>query len=278
MERLLIIRFVVAAVYFAAALLYIALLRSGRRYARPPLIVFKCGLLLHGVEIVIRGAESGIAGGAPFAGISGFLSIFAFLVGVIYLLLEWRYRRFRIASLGAFHIPVLFALHGWSCFIKQPIVEIPALNTGSLFTVHVVPTLFAYAAFTVSFVAGVVYLLLEYQLRRRIYGVLMRGLPNLEFVERVNTASVKLGLPLLAAGSCVGLVMAHAQFGVTFIWDFKIWITLVTIIIYGLQLILRKYAGWTGRRAVVISVLGFVAILVSATVVNMFFSPLHAFF
>jgi ABC-type uncharacterized transport system permease subunit len=278
MERLLFIRFFVAAIYLAAAVLYIILLRSGQKQARAPTVLFKVGLIFHAVEIVVRGAESGAAGGAPFVSISGFLSISAFLLGIIYLFLEWRYRRARIASLGAFHVPVLFVLHICSCFIKQPIEEVPTLFTGPLFVVHVGLTLFAYAAFAVSFITGVTYLLLDRQLRQRRYGVLMRGLPNLEFVERVNTSSVKMGLPLLATGTVIGLTMAYRVFGDAYQWDSKVWITIVSIGIFSLQLVLRKFAGWTGRRAVIISVLGFIVILLSATVVNLLLSTvLHGF-
>jgi len=278
MHDLLIIRFIVAAVYLVAAIMYIALLRSGKKEAKAPTVMYKVGLGLHAIEILIRGAESGAAGGAPFVSVSGFLSISAVLLGIIYMFMEWRYRRLRIASLGAFHVPVLFVLHICSCFIKQPIQEVPSLFTGPVFVVHVVLSLLAYAAFAVSFITGVTYLLLDRQLRQRKFGVLMRGLPNLEFVERVNTSSVKLGLPLMVMGTSIGLSLAYWVFGSGFQWDAKVWITFIAIAIYGLQLLLRSYAGWTGRRAVIVSVLGFVVILLSATIVNLVLAPLlHGF-
>ena len=81
---------------------------------------------------------------AVFVGLSGFLSIFAFLLGVVYLLLEVRYK---VHSLGAFHTTVVFALQLVAALTKAPVTEIHPLKTGHLFVLHVVPAAMAYAAF-----------------------------------------------------------------------------------------------------------------------------------
>jgi ABC-type transport system involved in cytochrome c biogenesis permease subunit len=232
---------------------------------------------LHTGEIVIRGAESGAAGGAPFAGMSGFLSIFAFLVGLTYLYLERRYKKYRIASLGAFYVPVVFVLHLLSVFSKQPINSIPTLNTGFLFIIHVIPTIIAYAALTAGFVAGIAFLLLDRQLRNKRFDILLRGLPNLDLVERVNASAVKIGLPLVAVGGILGLGMAYQEWGWEYKWDYKVILTFGIVAIYAAQLLLRRFAGWRGRRAVILSIIGFILILVNATVMNYYFSQLHSF-
>jgi ABC-type transport system involved in cytochrome c biogenesis permease subunit len=277
METLLSIRFVVSAVYLSALVAYLQLLRSGRKRAPLPSALLGTGIALHLAEVVLRGAESGAAGGAPFANMSGFLSIFAFLLGATYFALERHYRKYRISSLGAFHVPVLFALHLWSVVLRQPIFDIPQLNRGWLFIAHVVPTIFAYAALTAGFVAGVAFLILDRQLRNKRFDLLMRGLPNLDLVERVNASAVKIGLPLVALGGLLGLIMGYVEWGWAYQWDYKVWTTIGIVVIFAAQLALRRYAGWNGRRAILISMVGFLAIVFNATVMNYFYSKLHSF-
>ncbi len=277
MEQLLYIRFIVSAVYLVTTAAYIWLLRSGKRRASLPSMLLGVGLALHTGEIVIRGAESGAAGGAPFAGMSGFISIFAFLVGLTYFYLERRYKKYRIASLGAFHLPVVFVLHLLSVFLKQPITSIPALSRGFLFIIHVIPTLVAYAALTAGFVAGMAFLLLDRQLRNKRFDILLRGLPNLDLVERVNASAVKIGLPLVAIGGILGLGIGYQEWGWDYKWDLKVLVTFGIIAIYAAQLLLRRFAGWQGRRAVILSIIGFILILLNATVMNYYFSQLHSF-
>ncbi|MCP4599126.1 MAG: cytochrome c biogenesis protein CcsA [Proteobacteria bacterium] len=276
MENLIAIRFIVSGLYLCAAIAYVFLLRSGRKQAEVPTYLLGAGLAIHVGEIIVRGAESGALGGAPFVSLSGFISIFSLLLGLTYFVLERQYsRRYRIASLGAFHVPVLFTLHAWSAFLKQPLTEIPELNTGAVFVLHVVSAICAYAALTAGFVAGTAYLLLNRQLRKKNFGILFRGLPNLDLVERVNATAVKIGVSLLILGVIMGFLRGHLELGPAFKLDIKVWVTLLTIAIFGAQIILRRYAGWTGRRAVIISVIGFVVILINATIMNVFFSQLH---
>ncbi len=275
MSTLLILRFIIATLYVCASVAYIALLKSGKQQAARPTYLLGAGLVVHLIEVIVRGAESGAAGGAPFASLSGFISIFAFILGLTYFILERCYTRlYRISSLGAFHVPVLLAAYIWSILTTQPLAAIPQLRTGIVFVLHVVPMICAYAAFTAGFVAGIAYLLLDRQLRRKHFGVLLRGLPNLELVERVNAASARIGLPLLAFGLIMGFVQGHIQFGSEFELDFKVWLSLAMIAIFSIQLGLRRFGGWAGRRSVVLSVIGFATILFNATIANLF-SPFH---
>ncbi len=271
MESLLYIRFVVSLVYAASATGYVRLL-MGKTSGRLPTRLLIAGLLLHLTEVVVRGAEAGAAGGAPFVGLSGFVSIFALLLGAIYLGLEFRYK---VHSLGAFHIPVVFFIQLAGALVKTPVTTIPQLKTGSLVALHVVPTAIAYAALTASFVAAVAYLLLDRQLRNKSFGVLMRGLPDLDLVEAVNTAGVRIGIPLLALGSLIGIGIGYKVFGAEYHWEFKNYVTFVIIAIYVVQLLLRRFAGVTGRHSVVLSCVGFGAIVIGITVINVFFSSLH---
>jgi ABC-type transport system involved in cytochrome c biogenesis permease subunit len=272
MESLLTIRFAVSLLYAAAAVSYVLLLRGNLQKQLLPSRLLRVALVLHLGEILIRGAEAGAAGGAPFVSSSGFVSIFAFLLGLIYLVLEFQ---FKVHSLGAFHISLVFFIQLAGAVLKQPVTAIPTLKTGYLVALHVVPTAVAYAALTASFVAAVVYLLLDRQLRKKSFGVLMRGLPNLDLVEAVNTAGVRIGMPLLALGAIIGVLAGYREWGAAYKWDPKNYVTLAIIAIFALQLLLRRFAGFIGRRSVLLSCVGFGVILLGITVINVFFSTVH---
>ncbi len=272
MSSLLFVRFVVPLMYAGAVIAYGLLLKGVLKRSLWPARLFRAGLAVHFIEILARGAESGAAGGAPFVGLTGFISLFAFLLGVIYVALEVRYK---VHSLGLFHTSVVLILQLSAAVTKTPVTRIPPLNTGHLFVLHVVPAAVAYAAFTVSFIAAVAYLLLDRALRKKQRGLLMRGLPPLDLVEAVNAAGVKIGLPLLFVVAVVGVVMGYRAWGADYHWDPKNWLTFGIVAIYGAQLALRRFAGWAGRRAVLISLVGYGAILLGVTVINVLFSKLH---
>lgn len=271
----LMIRFLVTALYIVAGISYTFLFfnRTVERTRSTKLLI--AALVCHAVELTVRGAEAGRAGGAPFAGLSGFMSLFSFLVGCVYLAMEYRYK---IKPLGAFHLPVILIIQGAAAIFKPSLTVIPILKTGPLFVLHVVPAIVAYAALSVSFVSGVAFLLLERQLKQKKFGLLMQNIPNLGLVERMNAAGVKIGLPLLIAAAAAGTMLGYHYFGADYYWDIKNWVTLGIVVIYGMQLLLRRFAGFQGKRAVWVSLFGYIAVIFGFTVVNMVFSTMHSFF
>lgn len=272
MDTLFDIRFVVTGLYLAASVAYTLLLNGKLNSARIPQRILFVALGGHFIEILTRGAEAGAAGGAPFVGLSGFISIFAFLVAGIYLFLATRHK---VHSLGAFYMPVILVLQGTGAIIRTPVTEIPRLKTGYLLALHVVPSAMAYAAFAVGFVAAIAFLLLERQIRKKQFGQLMRNLPNLDLVEKVNAQSTQFGLVLLIFGAIVGIIMGYREWGDAYRWEMKNWVTYIIIFFYSLQVTLRYYWGFSGRRSVLLSLVGFCMVICGFTVVNFYFSSLH---
>ena len=267
--------FLVSLLYLATCITYVRLFLNRPVPATLPTRLLVVSLFCHAVALTARGAEAGAAGGAPFAGLSGFMSLFSFLVACVYLFME---KRYKIKPLGAFHLPVVFVIQLAASVFKSPMTEIPALKTGQLFVLHVVPAILAYAALSVSCVSGAAFLLLERQLKQKKFGLLMQHIPNLDLVETVNAAGVKIGLPLLAAGAAAGIAMGYRHFGNSYHWDVKNWVTISVVAVYALQLLLRRFGGFRGRRSVLISMFGYAAVVFGFTVVNRFFSTMHSFF
>ena len=78
---------------------------------------------------------------------------------------------------------------------------------------HVVLALLGYAALTLTFCAGVMYLMQERQLKSKRPGTLYHRLPSLMLLDEVNARALVLGFPLLTQGIITGIGM-----GETYVW------------------------------------------------------------
>src|SRR4051812_32944579 len=114
-------------------------LRKESSIFRPALITFAAGLVLHMVSIV----ENARAFGTFFpAGFSSSVSLWAFLLGLLFLIVFWRYR---IESLGTLLFPVVFTMTTVAA-IKAPLSSWSSGEArGTWLIIHIGLVLLAYA-------------------------------------------------------------------------------------------------------------------------------------
>jgi len=146
--------------------------------------------------------------------------------------------------------------------------------SGPLFAFHVTLALVGYAALTISFVLAQLYLIQNKQIRSRKPGLLFSRLPALDVLSRLHHTSVTIGVSALATATVLGLIWAKINWG-TF-WDPKV---LFTFLIIGLYLftLFPRWIGWGGKKIALLSVTGFMFVLFSYTIVNLFISKGHTF-
>ncbi len=255
------------ALYAAAEVVsVVALVRRSRGYAAP--ILLAAGLLLQfaHLERTARALHS-----VPYRTFGGSMSLFGWMLGISYLALLFRHRE---RSIGPFLIPfvVLFSAAG---LLIPDRVPVPSEETrGSLFALHVTFAMFGYAAFTLSFVLSILYLIQNRQIRRGRTGLLFRRLPPLEVIGRMNRTSVSIGWTVLAASIVFGLLWARREWAT--LQDPKIAFAALTLALYGFLLWMER-RGWKGPRVAILSICGYALVLFSYTVVNMYFSHSHTF-
>ena len=250
----------------AEALAIRGLVRPSRR--SPASILVGAGLLVHFayLEVSARALHS-----VPYRTLGGSMSLFGWMLGLSYIALLYRHRE---RAIGPFLIPfvLLFSAAG---FLLPPGGSAPAAETrGSLFALHVTFGILGYAAFTLSFVLSVLYLIQNRQIRRGRTGLLFSRLPPLEVIGRMNRTTVSIGLGILGASIVFGLLWA-SRFWTT-LSDPKIIWALATLALYGFLLWMER-RGWKGPRVAILSIVGYGLVLFSYTVVNLYFSPAHAF-
>lgn len=255
-----------ALLYAAAEALAIRSLVSPRGYGGAPLLV-AAGLALQFADLHVTAKA---LGSVPYRTLGGSMALCGWMIGIAYLILVFRHRE---RAIGPFLIPFVFVFSVLGVLLPSRAPAAPETQ-GSLFAFHVTLAILAYAAFAVSFVLSVLYLVQARQIRTGRTGVLFARLPALDVIGRMNRTSVAIGLVVLAISVALGVAWARQVW--TGLNDAKLVFAFVTLLVYGVLLWMDR-RGWEGPRVALLSIIGFVLVLFSYTFVNLYISQSHAF-
>ena len=126
--------------------------------------------------------------------------------------------------------------------------------------VHVALLSFAIAAFTLAAALSGLYLWQYRRLKSHRPAALLGRAPSLLTLETLTSRTILVALPALTAGIVAGLVRLRDQ-GASV--DALMAVTLGTWAVYGSYLVLRYEAGWHGRRAAYLALVGFALVVVA---------------
>jgi len=235
-------------------------------------LLLACAIAAHYFALLER---SRLTHTVPYDDLYGSMSLFAWLLGVTYLGLELLHRQ---RGVGAVITALLVAwMAGLAIFAPASAAPLPPVS-GALFAFHVTLNTWAYAAFALSFVLSLVYLVQDALLRSRRLGAAFWRFPPLDLLERMARGGVWVGLSALCCGVAIGFVWEHRLSG-GFAWaDPKVVITLGILGVYAAYLVLSRRSGWRGSRAALVCALNFMVVLFSYTVVNLYMTQFHRFF
>ena len=265
--------------YVAAALTYMVhfSLRSVR-VAHTATGLLATAALAHTFVI---GMQTMAFGYVPFAGTTGAVSVFVWMLALAYLYTEMTTGE---RALGVLIAPLLALLQVLPATITK-VVQLPEVLQSPWFSLHVLTVLFAYASFALACVIGITYVLLFGELKSKHLGFFFARLPSLESLDRMNVRAVTVGWTFMTFGVVAGTLWAmHVLPGsddprlqAMSILDPKILFAVVTWILYSFQLYARHVIGWRGRRAAVLSTVGFVIVLLNFLPVGYFLTRSHNF-
>src|SRR5437867_8709723 len=221
------------------------------------------GLGVHAAAIIIRSVAGGHIAVTTFAEALSFLA--ALLVAIF---LAVQARRPLVAR-GAVVSPLAFGLVLAAYAAYSGARPLPPVLDSAWLPVHVVLATLGDAVFALAFSASLLYLVQERRLKAHRGRELLRHLPSLETLDRVNYACLVWGLVLLTLGIVSGIIWAHEAWGRR-LWtsDPKLVFTLVVWAIYVILLQGRMTAGWRGRRAATLTIAGFAVLVASLVGVN----------
>jgi cytochrome c-type biogenesis protein CcsB len=258
--------------YFVGSLFYLYFIitqkERGARLGRMFLLV---GVILHAAGFALRYA---VAGYTPITDLFESLSFFALAIAATFLVVEIRYN---LRILGSFVAPLAFTFSVFAAFLPGEVAGLaPALNSHWL-PIHVLLLFIGDAVFAVAFGAGIMYLLQEKQVKRKRMGAIFRRLPSLDVLDEINYRCLTVGFPLLTMGIITGSIWAEYAWGSYWSWDPKETWSLITWLLYAALLHGRLTVGWRGRKAAILAIVGFGAVLFTFLGVNLLLPGLHSY-
>ncbi|MBI4687235.1 MAG: c-type cytochrome biogenesis protein CcsB [Nitrospirae bacterium] len=258
--------------YFIAAIIgVIELFKGSHATTRAVFILSGIGFILHTANVITRYLKGGHI---PITNIHEASSFFSWSIIFLFFLLEYKYK---LRLLGAFVMPMVLILMLSSSVFPREIEELNPLLSSYWFGIHTVLAFLGNAAFTIAFGVAIMYLLQERYLKsKRLSGLFLR-LPNLQILDEANYRLISIGFPLLTLAIITGSIWANTAMGRYWRWDPKeVW-ALTTWLIYALVLHLRVTIGWRGRKAAILSIIGFILVIFTLFGVNLILKGYHAF-
>jgi len=258
--------------YALSLALYLTFLNTGKALAgRLGTLLLAAGLVAHYFVLLERseGAHT-----VPYHDLYGAMSLFGWLLALTYLGLELYHRQ---RSVGALVLPFILAF-----FLAAHLAPADKLSPpdahGPTFAFHVALNILAYAAFTLSCVLSLTFLIEERFLRNHRLGDVVWRLPPLELLERMSQSSVLIGLVCITIGTAFGFLWVYRLSSKYSFYDPKYAITLLVLILYAVYFRLARTTAWRGARASKLCVFNFLIVFLSFTVVNFYLSANHRFF
>ncbi|MEZ5186783.1 MAG: c-type cytochrome biogenesis protein CcsB [Candidatus Nanopelagicales bacterium] len=154
---------------------------------------------------------------------------------------------------------------------------VPALKSWWL-VIHVSAAAISGGAFTLS--AGFIGAYLVRQRaedRGRADSGLAARLPSAERLDALSYRTIAFVFPVWTFAVIAGAIWAENAWGRYWGWDPKETWAFITWVIYAGYLHARSTAGWKGRKAAIIGLIGFTAFLVNYFGVNFFATGLHSY-
>lgn len=252
--------------------------RAAAPIGRAAVVATAAGGVAHLGAIVTRALA---AGRLPWGNMYEFAAVLTFAAVAVYLVLLARHP---VRYLGLFVlIPVVAGLGLAVTVLYAPAGPlVPALQSSWL-AIHVTAAVVASGAFTVATAAAAGYLVAERYERRLRDGKttglsgLAAKLPDKGVLDRIAYRTIAFGFPVWTFAVVAGAIWAEAAWGRYWGWDPKETWAFITWVVYAGYLHARSTAGWKGRGAAVVALIGFLALVFNFFGVNMWITGLHSY-
>ncbi len=186
------------------------------------------------------------------------LLLLTFSASLCLVLLDIYHPRFRRTFF--FVLPVITMFLLLAAFSPQGgIILLPELKS-ALLLLHIITIIPAYGALVIAFMASIMYLVVDYRLKKKKHVAMLGRLPSLDTLDNLNYLLVTVGFLMLTISIILGAFWGEQIWGS--LWRFapkETW-ALVTWLVYAVYLHARLLSGWRGKSIVLLNIAGFSAI------------------
>ena len=231
------------------------------------------GAGLHLAMLLVRGIA---AGRPPWGNMYEFAA--AVTAAAVLAWLVVLYRRPELRRLGAFLLfPVLVLMFLAGTVLYTPTGPVtPALHSYWL-AVHVTTMTIASGILLFAGVASALFLLRTVHDHNPSRLVWTARLPGADVLDRVGYRATAVAFPVFTFATIAGAIWAEAAWGRYWGWDPKETTCFIAWVVYAGYLHARSTAGWRGRRAAVVNVLGLAVMIFNLFFVNLVVTGLHSY-
>lgn len=253
--------------YVAAAICAIAgmvfkkdrLDRLATRFAVP-------GLLIHGVGLLVWWR---IVGHGPYMDRFEVLSANAWIAVATLLVAGRFYPRLKCAGMVVY--PAAFSMIAAGLFFRPEIKKLPPTFRSIWLILHILFYKISFASFLIAFAFSLFYLL-----KRRNRLQKFSRLPELPAIDLIAYRFTGFGFAFWAIGMLAGSIWAYQSWNVFWNWDpVQTW-SLITWVLFGVYLHLRRFFNWHGERAAWLFIGCFLLALISLYFTPLLESSIHA--
>jgi cytochrome c-type biogenesis protein CcsB len=248
------------------------------RWVQVAIVLTALGLAAHVLGVASRGLA---VHRVPWGDMYEFVTTVTCAAVIFFFVLMFRYRAYR---LGLFVIgPVVILLGLAETVIYTPAGQLPPALQSYWLAIHVTSITLATGAFVVAALFAAVYLLADRHARRTAAGLpsragaIFRILPAPKAIDQLAYRTVLFGFPLWTFGIIAGAIWADEAWGRYWGWDPTETWAFITWVVYAGYLHARATAGWRGRKAAYILLIGFACLLFNTIVVSILVKGLHSY-
>ena len=222
---------------------------------------------VHAVALVGRGMAAD-PNRVPWGNMYEFTLSGTFCVALFYLLFL---RRFSLEWMGPLVVAFVLAMVMMAViWLHEPVAPLTEALYSPWLVIHVVSAVIATAAFTLGGICSVLFLLKERSTKERGY---LARLPQPVALDRISYRMHAFGFPVWTFAVLItGPIWAHEAWSSYWNWDPKeVW-AFITWVVYAAYLHARATAGWKGRNAALVALVGLATLWFNFIGINFFSS------
>ncbi|OVE80526.1 hypothetical protein BVY03_06095 [bacterium K02(2017)] len=183
----------------------------------------------------------------------------ALIIACIFIFLCFQKRFFRS---GLYFLPLIVLFCGLSLWLKTPENLLSKTQLSSYLFVHLIFIFMSLSIFSLAFVLAILFLISERRIKNKQVVELGSLFPSLQTLDKLHYQTLYVGFILFTLVIMTGAGYSKVTTGNYLSGDSKQILSMISWFIFAALLNLRVQKGWQGHRGIILSLAGFVSMIV----------------